>query len=438
MVTSSWLLFLVTFGFLQCQISALAWVNTISGDGINEPLVMDIFRAVSTTSAYTKKLMNCDAANAGGVLGYLHTEVIPSDMSPNCMRKFNINSIAVHQVTILNPPGQQPFGEYLAFDSGKCTVPNCTEIFKERGYYVGSQSQSGNPRHSYKNAFWYSFPQHGICDKPNGTKNCTYSYKFKFLLDLNDLSSIPNYHDWCMNGGIEFERKGRINPDCCLTVHSVPFWKEPCNVELCNDRIQLLLDLYGAQGTKQCDFHFDTNYAGNEIKNIPDVIDAAMCCYYCSREPECKYWSWNGPDGDLQCSLKTSNDAHSQLGVISGSSKSSLPPTPAPAPPTPAPPTPTPAPPTPASPTKNCSMEPDTNYWGFDIGTPGVVESADVCCNFCNKVEECKYWTWNGPGAALDKTCYLKTSNKSSFKQEGFTSGSAQNTPPSTSFMVST
>merc|ERR1719233_1984336 len=119
-----------------------------------------------------------------------------------------------------------------------------------------------------------------------------------------------------------------------MTVKSVPFWNGVCDAKLCEQRVQILKDVYNAQGTKHCDFHFDTTYMGSEIKYIPAVTTAAVCCNYCTSDPDCKYWSWNGPDGDLHCSLKTSNkNALHKPGVISGSGKSTPPPTPPPTPP---------------------------------------------------------------------------------------------------------
>ena len=86
------------------------------------------------------RLGNTDAGSAGGVLGYLHTEVIPSFVVASAGGRLNaIDAIAVFEVRVLNgetarlfprysPPGNvKLFGPFLAFNRGKAMPPSAQD-----------------------------------------------------------------------------------------------------------------------------------------------------------------------------------------------------------------------------------------------------------------------------------------------------------------------
>jgi hypothetical protein len=108
------------------------------------------------------RLGNTNAASAGGVLGYLHTEVIPSFAVSNTGRRHNdIDAIAVFDVQVLDvrrarllassdPPGNvNLFGPYMAFDRGVAMPPSARDQIMSYGAYVGIQDQTHHPRQAY-------------------------------------------------------------------------------------------------------------------------------------------------------------------------------------------------------------------------------------------------------------------------------------------------
>ncbi|MEO8034727.1 MAG: hypothetical protein ABI837_09860, partial [Acidobacteriota bacterium] len=115
------------------------------------------------------RLGNTNAGSAGGVLGYLHSEVIPSFAVPASGRRLNdIDAIAVFDVQVLNvsvarqfpsydPPGSvKLFGPYMAFEAGVAMPPQARDQIASLGAFVGVQDQAHHPRHAYPGN-WYSF-----------------------------------------------------------------------------------------------------------------------------------------------------------------------------------------------------------------------------------------------------------------------------------------
>jgi len=259
---------------------------------------------------WATRLLNANAASLGGVLGYLHTEVVPDDMreqsdKENCLRKWDYDSIMVFNVTIKTPTAFQTtynnmLGPFVAYDSGRCSagVTQCDYENVHGAFGPGRQDQSGNTRHKYSNAWWYSFPQCGFCEWPTGEPDCTYTYNvvgryniddlvFPQLWDktgckggtmgpckdLNEMSdqktcewwdtdteegkscrtgmtevSKETFLSWCRAGKKEYVRNRPIaNVDDCVhlgdyaqTVGGLDFWYYVCESRMCNDRMQLL------------------------------------------------------------------------------------------------------------------------------------------------------------------------------------------------------
>mmetsp|Transcript_14980 Transcript_14980/g.29422 ORF Transcript_14980/g.29422 Transcript_14980/m.29422 type:complete len:322 (+) Transcript_14980:3-968(+) len=253
-----------------------------------------VYRAESSSSEWHTHLLNVDAANEDGVLGYVHSEVIPTDMGSGsccgCKRKFDIDVIMRFQVTVLNPASvpTPPTDGFMAYDRGVCTVPHCDETYKKKGYYVGGQFQKGNPRHNYSHALWYSFPQEGLCWQPDGSHNCTFLYRPAGVLRLDDLVNFrspqitPNYHDWCQAGGVEFMRD---RSDPCVVQRSIPFWAAVCNATACQQRSNELVSAAAL---------FNTSMQNGCDSSTEDVFKHGSQC-----QPVCPYGTF--PDWEYVC-----------------------------------------------------------------------------------------------------------------------------------------
>ncbi|HSY47487.1 MAG TPA: hypothetical protein VLC46_01625 [Thermoanaerobaculia bacterium] len=249
------------------------------------------------------RLGNTNAASAGGVLGYLHTEVIPSfAVSKTGLRHNNIDAIAVFEVHVLNvrrarliapndPPGNMNlFGPFMAFDRGMAMPPPAREQIMSYGAYVGIQDQANNPRHAYPGD-WYSFVgvcplspwttgENGYGDKPSpcpttpalegicpaagaapdGTPLCQYTYSYLGYVPLDDLVGITSkahplcqeggtpracvdYADFRRNGGIEYSAGPNDAVECAGEKgpeSGLPFWRGRCDPEKALARIRAL------------------------------------------------------------------------------------------------------------------------------------------------------------------------------------------------------
>jgi len=228
-----------------------------------------VYRAATSSDTYATVLSNSNAADRAGVLSYLHTEVVPQDMRfrediESSQRKFGIDSIMVFNVTVFNPKPyltpQIPLSGYVAFDAGKCLASDkgCQKYATD-GYQVGFQVQENNVRAQYSNDtlsnYWYSFPGGGLCDKPNGTKTCTYNYEVVGRISIDELVNLDRlgFKDYksfakynsstASSANIEFTRMGRVRPECCETdlENSIPFWNAPCDLKQSYARIQALM-----------------------------------------------------------------------------------------------------------------------------------------------------------------------------------------------------
>jgi len=249
------------------------------------------------------RLGNTNAASAGGVLGYLHSEVIPSFAVPPTGRRLNgIDAIAVFEIHVLNvkvarifhsydPPGNvQLFGPYMAFNNGVAMPPQARDQIDRFGAYVGIQDQANNPRHAYPGA-WYSFvgvcplspwrrndatgqrekpspcptslALEGICPAsgaPDGTPLCQYTYSYLGYVRLDDLVGITSkaeplcqegdkkracvdYTDFRRNGGVEYSAGPSTKVDCAgdqVPETGLPFWRGRCDPEKALARVRAL------------------------------------------------------------------------------------------------------------------------------------------------------------------------------------------------------
>lgn len=249
------------------------------------------------------RLGNTNAGSAGGVLGYLHTEVIPSfAVAISGRRLHDIDAIAVFEVQVLNirrarllapsdPPGNvNLFGPYMAFDTGVASPPQAHDQIVSYGAYVGIQDQGHNPRHAYRGD-WYSFvgvcplsawetrengkrekpspcpttpALQGICEAtdaaPDGTPLCQYTYSYLGYVRLDDLVGITSkahplcqvsgtpracvdYADFQRNGGVEYSAGTNATTECGddqVPESGLPFWRGRCDPKEALVRIRAL------------------------------------------------------------------------------------------------------------------------------------------------------------------------------------------------------
>lgn len=169
---------------------------------------------------------NINAADLPGVLWYLHNEVVVS--TP---RKYGVTRILRFEVTMQNTQDlyddtRSQFGPYVAFDMGKCTVPNCERLWDKYGYVVGCQTlgPTYTSATTGKAGSWYSLPgpcpnmafdtpktdqcilanPGGSCDKVTGARSCTFHIERAGEISLNELVGIQDYREFKSSGKQEY------------------------------------------------------------------------------------------------------------------------------------------------------------------------------------------------------------------------------------------
>lgn len=282
--------------------------------------VFTVYRAATTTSTWYTHLVNANAADRAGALSYLHTEVIPfNNRPPVCTRRWNYDIIAIYEVTVLNPSkfvgGSGPtigIG-FSAMDQGACTVPGCQERYEEEGFFVGGQTQKGNCRAAYGDipgsAYWYSFPAEGQCAFPDGSNRCTYTARYVGKIKIDDLINSkgkqidPNFNDWCLANGWEFQTSSTDCSGSCNVQWAIDFWKAPCDQVVCQKRVDMLRDATsktsslinrsianGCDGSTLKTFKFN----GQCVRNCPSdtYLDWDYNCVPCNYTLHCSTCNW--------------------------------------------------------------------------------------------------------------------------------------------------
>jgi hypothetical protein len=166
------------------------------------------FYMYRVTGATDWPLGNVNAANLGGVLWYLHNEVItakPRKFGITHMRRFKVQMTGTRALEEMN----MTFGVRFAWDTQVCTgagpwasPAECDKQFERYGYFVGCNNlgsypfptpAKGFPCH-YPEAVWYSLPTAGRCQgRPTGDDNCTWSYEEYGNITLDELVGMENY-----------------------------------------------------------------------------------------------------------------------------------------------------------------------------------------------------------------------------------------------------
>lgn len=192
-----------------------------------------------------------------------------------CPRKFNISRIRRFRVTMRNTQAlydrlHSVFAPFMAFDSGKCTVPDADYIFRTDGYVVGCQVQRlemGNYRSPVKTTarcervpedcygpIWYSLP--GPCPsqyydgkteqcsraEPGGAcatadfkradgGECTFRVDDAGEVSLDQLTGITgSYDSFCASGAREYDE----STDAGVMMS---FWDKKVNETACINRM---------------------------------------------------------------------------------------------------------------------------------------------------------------------------------------------------------
>lgn len=247
---------------------------------------------------------NVNMGDLAGVMWYLHNEVMVS--TP---RKYNATRLMRFRVTMRTTPEsyaqvQNQFGQFTAFDSGRCTVPNCGQIFQRDGYVVGCQELSASQGlgqyvslsslpctpPNCKEGKWYSLPgpcpssyysqrpdgcnitePGGQCqfiygdgpggvnafDTPpvSGEKDCTFYAKWAGQIYLNELIGLPTveygqkvhyqrYEEWWRQGNAEFNVQ--MDGGICAEGTGVDctFWNARNDQMACTERMRKVTEMF--------------------------------------------------------------------------------------------------------------------------------------------------------------------------------------------------
>lgn len=194
-------------------------------------------------------------ANAAGVMWYLHNEVVG-----HCPRKFRVVRVLRFKVTMratsdLVKAGRN-FDQFLQFDGAKCTNPGCKDVFNKYGYVVGCIKNSLEVA-AYPHTTWFSFPgvcpfqkwdnksiacrlyePGGFCNHPDGSRSCTYKLEFAGDIQLEDLTGIRNYDEWCKSHN---------------ELTDIEFWQGKNDTRRCQTRIDKLRALFYSKYPDQVD-----------------------------------------------------------------------------------------------------------------------------------------------------------------------------------------
>lgn len=162
-------------------------------------------------------LENVNTANLGGVMWYLHNEVVKD--SP---RKFGITRITRFKVSVTATDRMASrgmnFGVRFAYDSQTCTGAgpwngegSCDKYYREYGNFVGCNllgkypfpmASQGFPVH-YGGSKWYSLPKEGHCQceegkacAPTGAVDCTYTAEWAGHIYIDDLEGGPGEKEY--------------------------------------------------------------------------------------------------------------------------------------------------------------------------------------------------------------------------------------------------
>ncbi|CAE8726659.1 unnamed protein product [Polarella glacialis] len=112
-------------------------------------LSFDIFRSMAAAAVDTHPMEDDDVADLGGVLKYVHTEILTEHLQNplRINRKYDIDSLAAHRYKIKNTQEllnsdvqtQGEFGQFVTFDWGQATNTAQLPMLSQYGNFVGIQ-----------------------------------------------------------------------------------------------------------------------------------------------------------------------------------------------------------------------------------------------------------------------------------------------------------
>jgi len=202
------------------EVNAAAGSSSSASSGVGgagqQPADLQTFYVFRAQSDSKYPLENVNVGDMRGVLWYLHNEVVSM-----CPRKYGITRIMRWKLTVKK-------GEminFVAFDHGACTVPNCAALWQQKGYRVGCQERG----YAGLSGHWYSLPGKcpnspvaektpgcgadfpgGACPSAaalsSGSGGCSYFAEPAGEVAIDALTGIHNYTQFCAERNLEYNR----------------------------------------------------------------------------------------------------------------------------------------------------------------------------------------------------------------------------------------
>lgn len=262
----------------ECPLGQVAGAQGCQKPASRVPLTFYMYRALGDTNT---PIENSNAASLGGILWYLHKEVVTS-----CPRKHHITRIQRLRVTVQNtndlfaPAPHALMGPFADFANGACTSPNCDYGFEKFGNVVGCRLldvAEANYQVGSGPQFW-SLPgpcptmadgakseqclreqKGGRCLIANGQRDCTYSIKEMGTIRIDDLIGRDpgnHYEHWCADGNLEYD-------PATDTGHGTSFWQGIHDQEKCKERMDKLRYYFRLWTVEKSDsFEREADYLG--------------------------------------------------------------------------------------------------------------------------------------------------------------------------------
>ena len=148
----------------------------------------------------------------------------------------------------------------------------------------------------------------------------------------------------------------------------------------------------------RCAVEQDFDFQGMDLTSKPDTTGGTLCCDYCHKNSRCAAWTWSNYNGGT-CWLKTGRGKV----VYKPGAKSAV-----------------------YTSGFLCSLEPDTDYVGNDLGSQASKVPQD-CCGICKNTAKCRAYTWSDYNGG---TCYLKSGVGQVVSKPGVQAGTVYPDPP--------
>eukprot|EP00931_Biecheleriopsis_adriatica_P105815 TRINITY_DN80337_c0_g1_i1.p1 TRINITY_DN80337_c0_g1~~TRINITY_DN80337_c0_g1_i1.p1 ORF type:complete len:392 (+),score=82.14 TRINITY_DN80337_c0_g1_i1:122-1177(+) len=256
------------------------------------PLMEFYMYRVQSAQDYSPE--NQNMANIGGVLWYMHSEIVwhhwirAGSFSSTPKTRIERFLVKTRATPTLYRRGMN-FGVVNTFDLGQCSGPFKCENLEEYGPTVGCESWTqpewfvegdkttlGNNfphnqwvgKNLYPGALWYSLPGDcmsrkfwdkddtcnadepgGACPEgvePTGATDCTYSYRKVGEISIDDLEGISSFKDFIGKGGEEYVRRTDKGVQ-------MDYWDHISSPDKCQERIDRVKAVFAEQYPEQHD-----------------------------------------------------------------------------------------------------------------------------------------------------------------------------------------